>query len=56
MFLLHTYKKKKSFQTKRRKLNQENLNFDEEDVKQEPLMMNMNKAFDEEEEEENIKK
>jgi len=40
---------------KRRKLNQENLNFDEEDVKQEPLMINKNKAFDEEEEE-NIQK
>jgi len=39
---------------KRRKLNQENLNFDEEDVKQ--VMMNRTKAFDEEEEEENIQK
>ena len=41
---------------RRRKLNQENLNFDEEDVKQEPLMMNRNKAFNEEQEEENIQK
>jgi len=37
---------------KRRKQNQETLTFDEEDVKEKPLMMKKNRTFDREEEEE----